>query len=388
MTDFDFVPEKNPVITLDNLDSDIEAVIDADYAKYSCATVAETVTILATYTPKKGVTKEFKNITEFKGRSKKTIGGWLGEKNAEQEAKGKKPFAVEDFEITKVQRRRKEYEDVVDEDGEKILGDDGKVERRQLTDDEAMARVLVSTTGMMLTDLNKLGAGSYTAFVGSGDSFRQGVSTLKKYKGNRDDTLRPMMMDVVDAHIKKRFEATEVTGIECDDKVVMYAYGHPDRVIVGEDKDYYGQPIKFFNVNRPDEGISDGDCFGKLWLQGTGSKEKIRGNGRLFLYWQILSDDSADNYKANAHSDTTWSGKGAYKALCACTTDVEALQVVVDTFKMLYPEPKYIESWRGNRMLIDWHYVANEMFQMARMMRWEGDVMSFDAWCSEYEFTF
>ena len=98
----------------------------------------------------------------------------------------------------------------------------------------------------------------------------------------------------------------------------------------------------------------------------------------------MCSGDASDNYKANCFSDTKWGDMSAYKALVDCETDEEALLAVIDVFKNLYPEPKVITGWRGNEILIDWYYVANEMFQMARMMRWVGDVMTFDAWCAEY----
>ncbi|MNR21142.1 hypothetical protein D3C85_1380260 [compost metagenome] len=39
----------------------------------------------------------------------------------------------------------------------------------------------------------------------------------------------------------------------------------------------------------------------------------------------------------------------------------------------LYPEPKKVVGWRGNEIEISWEYVMNEMWDMARMHRFEND---------------
>ena len=48
-----------------------------------------------------GNVKEFKNITEFKGRTKAVSDdSWLGSLNVSRIAKGQQPFSLEDFEVT------------------------------------------------------------------------------------------------------------------------------------------------------------------------------------------------------------------------------------------------------------------------------------------------
>ncbi len=349
-------------------DNEMEAIIDLDYVRYAVASVGEEVVIKAIYKHKEGVEKEFKNITAFRGRSKKTIGGWLGELNAEREEQGKKPFLVEDFEIQQVQRRKVE----VDVDGE------------QLAEDQSTANVMHSAKQMVLSDLKAAGTDKYLAILGKGKSFREGVSTLMKYKGNRDNVLRPLLMDDVTDYLKRKFNPEVVEGIEADDRVIQLAYGHPNRFVMGVDKDMYSQPVKVFNPNRPEEGIIDCDCLGKLYTAGEGSNIKVRGHGRLHLYYQMLAGDTSDNYKGGCASSKRLGSKGVYNYLHEAENDQEALQLVIDKFKELYPEPLEVETWRGNKMWFDWYRVADEQFQMARMHRWEGDIMSFEAWCSEY----
>ncbi len=58
---------------------------------------------------------------------------------------------------------------------------------------------------------------------------------------------------------------------------------------------------------------------------------------------------------------------------------------MVGVFKKLYPEPKMVKLWQGQHVMIDWFYAYNEMFQMARMARWNGDIMSLATYLLKYD---
>ena len=227
---------------------------------------------------------------------------------------------------------------------------------------------------MVEKDLKLSGAKGFKAFLGEGESFRVGVSTLLQYK-DRADLIKPLALGEVTEYLRKKFKAEVVSGIECDDRVVMECRQQPQNFAMIEDKDFWGCPINVWDRNQQDRGIVDCDKFGNLFLD---SKGKVRGEGRIHLYFQIASEDTTDNYKANCFSDVKWAAKSAYKALVECTTDKEAWQVLAETFKNLYPEPKVVTGWRGIEIEIDWKYVLNEQFQMARMLRFEGDSIHVD----------
>lgn len=315
--------------------SKITSIIDLDYVKYASASVGEKRSIIVTH-KSSGREKEFNTRTEFYGRDKAKSGGWLGELNAKRES----PFAVDEF-------------DIVD---------------RQVA--EPIDHVLQIAKTQVEGDLKRLGTNKYKAFLGKGDSFRVELSTLKKYKDNRKEMLKPLHMDAVTDYLERKFKAEIITGIEADDRCVIEAYNNPNAVIQGLDKDYYGQPVKFFNVNRPEEGIQDCNQFGKLWLDDKGD---VRGIGRMHLYWQVASNDASDNYAANCFSDIKWAGKSAYKSLGEAKTDTEAWEKLRGIFQYLYPEEKTILGWRNDPINITWDYVLNEMFMMARMLKVEGE---------------
>ena len=310
-----------------------KAIIDLDFIKYKVACIGQVNTIMVRHPT--GLVKEFNTRTEFYGHYIKKDKGWLSRYN---EDSGKELLADE-FEI------------------------EDKVERIPIENVFKAADITFKRA------LSQLGTSNYKAFLGEGDSFRVELSTLMKYKGNRDGVVKPLAMEEVVEYLHKKYKPEVVSGIEADDAVVMECYKQPSNVIVGVDKDYYGQPSRFMNFDRPEEGVYNCNCFGKLWKDG----KKWRGYGRQFLYFQIISQDTVDNYKASKFSDIKWGEASAHKALVGCKNDKEALQVVKEVYQKLFPEPKTVTGWRGDELEIDWKYVLNENYKMAAMKRYEGD---------------
>jgi hypothetical protein len=313
--------------------SKMEVVWDYDYMKYSIGAVCETRTIKVTHP--EGLEKEFSTRTEFWGHYLKKENGWLKEYNS----KRKIPLLPEEFTVEDIQ-----------------VPMSVKICKERV--DEHIARVL-----------NTLGKTKYYGYVGKGDSWRVQASTILKYKGNRVDTLRPLHLGTIGDYLVESHNAEYVTDLEVDDVVVADCYTNPELILIGIDKDYLGCALTLFNPDKmgEPEKISG---FGKLYV---GSDKKIRGEGRVFLYHQVLSGDSSDGYKANCASDLKWSDKSSYAVLSKCSTDKQALEAMVESFKKLYPEPKVITGWRGDTFEIDWFYVMQECFTMAHMLRFKGD---------------
>ena len=306
------------------------AIIDADFIKYMAAAVGEKRSILVT-NKHTGEEHKFKTRTEFYGRSKTTVGGWLANYNLAKNT----DLTKDDFIIIDIQDKLdfSNCTNVIDLQIKKAL--------------------------------NAIGTNKYKTFIGRGDSFRVERSTLMKYKGQRTEMLKPLYLKEVEQYIIDKYNAEIVTGIEADDQCVIECYKKPSNILVGIDKDYYGQPVRFYNVNTA-VGIINCDCFGRLTLN---DKKEVKGYGRMHLYYQVCAGDKSDNYFANAASDVKWADMSAYNALKDCKNDKEAWLAIENVFKLLYPEPKAIIGWRGNSINIDWEYVMNECFDMARMLR-------------------
>lgn len=317
----------------------ITAIVDADYIKYSAAGVGETRSIVAIH-KQSGREHPFANRTEFWGRGKNKNGGWLAELNKNRTS----PFLPEEFEIIDVQTP------------------------------EPIENVLHTAKMMFEANLKALDTTKYIGYLGKGDSFRVERSTLLKYKGQRAALLKPLYLEDVTQYLHNKFKLEFIEGIEVDDKCVIDCYKKPDHILCGLDKDYLGCPILLYNPNHPELGVQNCNQFGKLWRNEKGD---VKGIGRMFLYYQMCSSDTSDNYAANCMSDLKWGDVSAYNALVNSSNDKEALSNVVNVFKTLYPEPKAVQGWRGDNIEIDWLYVATEMFDLARMLKVPNEVVVF-----------
>lgn len=310
------------------------AIIDADFIKYMAAACGEKRSIIVTNIHT-GEEYTFKTRTEFYGRGKGKNGGWLAEYNLAKNL----DLTFTDFDIKDVQTKLdfSNCTNVVD------------YQIRQ--------------------GLAGIGTNKYKAFVGRGDSFRVERSTLLKYKGQRTTLLKPLYLTDVEEYLIEKYNAEIVTGIENDDRCVIECYKKPDNILLAAEKDFYSCPVKYYNAAAK-VGIINCDCFGKLALN---DKKEVKGYGRLHLYYQVCAGDKSDNYCANAASDVKWGEMSAYNALKDCKNDKEAWLAVEKVFKLLYPEPKQFTGWRGDTLHINWEYVMNECFDMARMWRFEND---------------
>ena len=336
-------------------DGEYTAVIDGDWAVFTAAAAAETRSIKVIH-KESGREKEFKTRTEFWGKRKARDGGWLEEANK----KAKKPFTWEDFDIVDVQTP------------------------------DPIENTLHTVKLMIEGVLDNLETDKLKMFLGKGTSFREHVSTALKYKGNRDGLIKPLQLQAVFEYVEKKYNATIVTGIECDEAIVIEAYGKDDHVVCGVDKDAFSQEILAFNTSKPELGVVDCRGLGELRIEGKKPNELVKGHGFLHLMYQMCSGDTADNYKANAMSCKRWGPKSAYKELVDCKSEKEAIEVAITIFKKLYPEPKVMETWRGNEVLVTWYSMMEECYQMARMHHWVGDIRSLDWLMSEYgvEYTY
>ena len=317
----------------------MQAVWDLDFVKYAVASKGEKRSIKA-YHPISGDEFSCATRTELWGHYLKKNKGLLAEFNL----KNGTEYRAEDLVVIDIQ------------------------------EPEPFSLVSNAVDGMFSKVMYQLKTKNYSAYIGEGKSFRVERSTILEYKGQRKDTLKPLHLEEVSNHLIKKYSPEVVTYYEADDRVVMDAYRNKDKCVIGVDKDYFGCDVLFFNANQVDKGIQDCSGLGSLYLNAKG---EVKGIGRMFFYHQVLSGDSSDNYKANsANPEYEWGDKSSYKLLKDCKTDKEALEAIKQGYQLIYPEPRIISGWKGDEIEVDWLYCAEENFQMARMLRWENDVVS------------
>lgn len=316
---------------------------------------------------KSGDEYEFSTRTAWYGHWKKKAGGYLAEWNSTKSEDHQR--SADEFDITDIQTP------------------------------EPIHQCLHTMKRTIMGYKEALGADSYYGYSGKGVVFREDVSTVLKYKGNREGALRPFHLESLKEYLVKHHACEIVTGIEADDacSIDCYTAWHKWRkeptdenllALAYVDKDYLQCAGHLYNTNYLD-GLDSYDGFGWLRMERVGKEVKPKGRGRLWLYFQVMSEDTSDNYCANAASDMKWGVTSAFNLLKDCKTDKEAFEAMVKGYKLLYPAPKTIVGWRGyedpkTRLIlkpdhkdfevdVDWLSMLQENFTLAKMLRWRGD---------------
>lgn len=316
-------------------------LFDYDPILYAAGSVGETRTVKIVHR-QSGDEYEFDNRTLFWGHWKAKAGGWLADYNKGADS----PRLPEEFDVTDVQVA------------------------------EPIENCLHTVKQMIKATCETVGTKSYYGYSGRGKVFREDISTILKYKGQREKLMRPLHLDNLKEYLEKCHNCEIVIQIEADDACSIDSYNayhnwmrsksDKDKLVLAlQDKDYYQCAGHLFNTNTQ-APICSYDGFG--WLN-LNEKNDVKGRGRMWLFHQVLSNDVSDNYAANSASDLKWGEKASYKLLKDCKTDKEAFEALVSGYKTLYPAKKKITGWRGNEIEIDWLYVLNENFNLAKMLR-------------------
>jgi hypothetical protein len=316
-------------------------LFDYDPILYQAASAGEKRTIKVIHKDS-GDELEFKTRTEFWGHFKKKAGGYLAEYNAGRTSpRLPREFVIEDVQIA-----------------------------------EPIENCISITKSIIKGITEAIGTKKYYGYSGVGKVFREDVSTIIKYKGNRDSLLRPVHLNELKQYLVKHQDCSIIETIEADDKCSMDSFdayqkwkktkADKDKLVLAfVDKDYLQCAGHLYNTNTAD-GICSYEGFGWLKLNDKGD---VKGRGRMWLFHQILAGDTSDNYFANSASAVKWADMSSYKLLKDCKNDKEALQALVTGYKMLYPSPKEITGWRGDKIMIDWKYVLQENTTLAFMLR-------------------
>lgn len=323
---------------------------DYDPLLYSAAAIGEERKVKVVHKAS-GRELEFETRTAFYGHWKTKKGGWLAEANAPRIKAGKEPWSPDDF----------TYEDIqIPEPIEFCI--------------KTLKRTIEAVKEHVGTNL-------YFGFSGKGKVFREDVSTVIKYKGNRDNVLRPVHLDALKEYLVRQHNCTIIEGIEADDMCTITSYdayrkwekskSDSDKLVLcAVDKDYDQSAAHILHPFDLGDIRSHDGGFGYLKLDESGKEKKVVGRGRMWLYFQVMNGDDADNYFANSGNPAVkWGQMSAYKVLKDAKNDKEAFEALVKGYKTIYPAPKKIIGWRGDEIEIDWLYMLQENFTLAFMLR-------------------
>ncbi len=371
---------------------------DFDTPIYKIASNLENKFITVTCKTDKTITDELKGIVPFKGRSSTKVaeGSWLGLLNIERKVAGLDELTPEDFDVVAGQRLKYGDEEKAMEQAKIVLYKNVKKVKQQF------------------------GLSKVKLLLGEGDTFRNLLPTNRAYKGNRSESLRPLLLKQLRKWVLENMDAEMTQGrddgqnIECDDRAEHFGfegyqhyrkYGWFSYIVLSSDKDsfnsakYLVDPDCHSGKDNPLKGRfkfpkgmlikATDECAGDVVLVSkAGGAKELKGYGFKFLMFQCaLGKDQADNYSALSHLDQglNFGAISAYEALKPCKTAKETLQVTIDTFAELLPYGVQYTTFDGCVMDVPTLEYMNTYFLVAYMNRSNADTMDFYKLCKAFK---
>lgn len=126
---------------------------------------------------------------------------------------------------------------------------------------------------------NATGCSVMRVFLTGKKNYRTDI--LESYKANRKDTRKPMTLGALKNWLVNAYDAELNEPYEADDLIGIAATHDPDTIIVSEDKDFLCVPCQLYNPRHSDRGVI------------TVTEEMAD----RYFYSQVLTGDTADNYK-------------------------------------------------------------------------------------------
>jgi hypothetical protein len=217
------------------------------------------------------------------------------------------------------------------------------------------------------------GADSYEIYIGGPTNFRDDLPLPTRYKGSREDLMRPVQLDNCKEYLLRNKKAILSDGEEADDMLSQRA--HTGRktgqkiIACTIDKDGYGVEGWLYNWTK---------MSAPVLVKGLGSiefdeKKKLRGIGRKWFYTQWVLGDPTDCYKPCEIAGKKFGETGVFNLLNGCTTDAECVQAIYNQFKKWYDKPVTYTAWDGTEYTKSCVEIMQMYADCAHMRRWKGD---------------
>jgi hypothetical protein len=224
--------------------------------------------------------------------------------------------------------------------------------------------------------------------ISGSNNFRDELPLPRKYKGNRDDTLKPLVRQECKSYLIGKYKAEVIDGCETDDALIYIGYEYLAKgyevIIVSNDKDsncYSG--LKLYDYTKESPEIVEIPQLGSLWIDPKG---KVRGLGFLHYCHQMLIGDLVDGYKPTdlTNPKVSFGERSSYDLLKDCTSEQEALQLVIGKYLQWYPKQFIYKDCFGIEHQPTWKYMIGLYHKCVRMRETEGDELVFYSFAKKY----
>lgn len=244
---------------------------------------------------------------------------------------------------------------------------------------EPLKNALSTVKSKILNYKQRFKTNTVEIYMSGSGNYRLDLPLPEQYKSNRKDGIRPLLLQDIRDYLVQYQKAVIVEGDEADAMLAQRMYeGYKS-----------GQKVIACSVDK-DLRITSGWCYNPdkddlLYVDGLGElykddKGKVRGFGRMFLYFQCAVGDSSDGYdprmivKAVTGTTPKFGEVAAYKLLSECKTDKEALKVVHDLYlKWFTAEQFQYVAWNGETFKGDYLDALQLIWDCAFMKRHKDD---------------
>lgn len=301
------------------------SIIDGDLIAYRCAAAAEERSIKVKHLPT-GIEKSFKTRTEFKERMQERGKEITGDYQIEDHQEPESPYFC--FRVIR-----------------QVLE---KIKR--------------------LTNSDEL-----EIWCTDADNFRLELPLPSKYKGNRDDMIRPLLLKDAQEYLKRSHGAKQAQGMEVDDMIIIRAYEEQSKgnysILPIWEKDTTQACGLVLYTEETDEFTVLPE-LGYLEFHKT---KGVKGSGLKFLCFQWIFGDNSDHYKASDLAEERFGAKSAFDLLEPLQSPKECIELVISKFKQWYPESFEYKDWQGNTIKADWKFLLDLYFKCCYMKRSKDD---------------
>ena len=230
-------------------------------------------------------------------------------------------------------------------------------------------------------------ADDFEVYLGSGKTHRHYLPLPTPYKGNRKDTLKPLLFEDTRNYLRKKYKAKVIGELEVDDVVTIRSYEElqegNEPILASIDKDsQQSAGVEVLNYMKDPWELKMIPDVGILYKEKT----TIKGDGLKFLAYQTLAGDDADGYCGYDLSQVKYGPTKAMKALENAQTEKEVLEILISEFKKLYPnEFTYTDCHGVEQVDVNWFDMLQLYWDCAYMKRAWDDNSSFVQFAAERE---
>lgn len=347
----------------DYIDENTKLVIDFDSMLFKLASSAERTEVRILEKSSGKDLGLFKNKTKFFGSTKKIIDpkSELGKLNTKRLQEGLDDLSQDDFDVEVVQTPVVGYSTM-------------------LRNMESWVSDLCKELGIQRQNVVHL--------MGDSGSFRDDFILPKKYKDNRSNQTRPLMLRELRNKFTAMHEPLMYDNFEADDVLSMYQWkgyvsylktGKTSFIVSTIDKDAYGTGGFIINYDKFENKFKDNSLYlipdsskdvGELKLKN----DVVKGAGfKWFICQALLLGDSGDNYftyQYFKHLKGKYSQKVAFNDLQEINDPKELMEYAVGKWQEWFPDG-FVEytDYNGDFVKEPWYDFANKIFLCAYMKR-------------------